>query len=167
MGGDNRFGVAALRWLDESLGVLYDFLSERGAIENTYIVITTDHGSAKYSLYEMGIRVPMYVVGPGIPAGTMVDELVSHVDLAPTFLELAAEGASMPTSMDGISWASLAFGEATSLDRAGVHAEAGFDKALVTRSGMKRYLCNTSNLVSKYPGVITYFIDYETRHVGS
>merc|ERR1719188_832574 len=54
--GSCRASLAALRWLDESLGVLYDFLAERAAIGNTYIVISTDHGSAKYSLYETGIR---------------------------------------------------------------------------------------------------------------
>merc|ERR1711920_605472 len=88
------------------------------------------------------------------------------VDLAPTLLELAADGAFTPTSMDGVSWAALAFGEASSLDRVGVRAEIGFDRALVTRSGMKGYLCNTSAMISKYPALISYFVDYETLHAG-
>jgi arylsulfatase A-like enzyme len=86
-----RTQLAALRWLDESLGVLYQFLSERGALANTYIVMATDHGTAKYTLYDLGTRVPMYAIGPSIQAGIVISELVSHVDLAPTFLEWAEE----------------------------------------------------------------------------
>jgi arylsulfatase A-like enzyme len=156
--------LAALRWLDESLGVLYDFLSERGIIENTYIVMSTDHGMAKGSLYESGTRVPLYVAGPGIRAGTVVDEIVSHVDMAPTFLEWAAGGASVPIAVDGLSWASLASGEASSLDRDGVYTESMFDRAFVTRDGMKRIERNTSNMLSGTP-VLKRVMDEMLRHV--
>jgi arylsulfatase A-like enzyme len=150
--------------LDESLGVLYDFLSERGIIENTYIVMSTDHGMAKGSLYESGTRVPLYVAGPGIRAGTVVDEIVSHVDMAPTFLEWAAGGASVPIAVDGLSWASLASGEASSLDRDGVYTESMFDRAFVTRDGMKRIERNTSNMLSGTP-VLKRVMDEMLRHV--
>jgi arylsulfatase A-like enzyme len=143
-----RSQLAALRWLDESLGVLYDFLSERGAIANTYIVMATDHGTAKWTLYELGTRVPMYAVGPNIHAGTVVSELVSHIDLAPTFLEWAAGSTSSSISVDGLSWASLVSGEASSLDRDGIYMESMWDKAFVTRDGMKVYNCTNGKMVS-------------------
>jgi arylsulfatase A-like enzyme len=144
-----RASLAALRWLDESLGVLYDFLSERAAIGNTYIVISTDHGSAKKTLYELGIRVPLYVVGPGIRAGTRVGEVVSHIDLAPTFLAWAGccADSSMPIPVDGLSWSSLASAGAGSLDREGVYAEYYFDRALMTRDHMKLYMSPTKTMV--------------------
>jgi len=157
--------LAALRWLDESLGVLYDFLSERGAIENTYIVMATDHGLAKGSLYELGTRVPMYAVGPGIRAGTLVDDPVSHVDLAPTFLEWAAGGASALISEDGLSWASLASGQAKSLDREGIYMESMFDNAFVARTGTKRIQCNTSNTISGL--LLGRAMGEVMKHVGS
>jgi arylsulfatase A-like enzyme len=148
--------LASLRWIDEALGVLYDFLSERSALGNTYIVISTDHGSGKMTLYELGIRVPLYVVGPGIRAGTRVDEPVSHVDLAPTFLRWAGCGGSvdscMAISVDGLSWSSLASTGAGSLDREGVRAESFFDRALVTRGFMKFYTSPTTAIVSNRDG---------------
>jgi len=134
-----RFKFAGLRWVDESLGVLYDFLCEKGAIGNTYIVMSTDHGSAKGTLYELGIRVPLYAFGPGIPAGHWVTDLVSHVDMAPTFLEWAGccSQGSIPTPLDGLSWTSLASAKASSLDRERIYAESMLDRATVTRDHMK------------------------------
>lgn len=143
-----RTQLASHRWVDESLGVLYDFLSERGAIANTYIVMATDHGTAKNTLFEQGTRVPMYAVGPTIRAGTVVNELVSHIDLRPTFLEWATGGAPEETSADGLSWAALASGEASALDRGGIYTESMFDEAFVTRDGMKQYRCTTGRMVA-------------------
>jgi arylsulfatase A-like enzyme len=147
-----RTQLAALRWLDESLGVLYQFLSERGALANTYIVMATDHGTAKYTLYDLGTRVPMYAIGPSIQAGIVISELVSHVDLAPTFLEWAG-GDSSSKSMDGISWASMASGQGPDyLERDGIWTESQFDKAFMSRDGMKNYEVNTAEMLtgSKY-----------------
>jgi arylsulfatase A-like enzyme len=143
-----RNKLAAFRWLDESLGVLYDFLSERSAIANTYIVMSSDHGKLKATLYELGTRVPMYAVGPSILAGTVVDELVSHIDLAPTFLEWATGDASRRIAgVDGQSWASLASGKASSLDRSGIYTEVLFDRAFLGRTGIKHYNCSTTKVL--------------------
>jgi hypothetical protein len=149
--GNCRNSLAALRWIDESLGVLYDFLSERGVIGNTYIVISTDHGSAKLTLYELGTRVPLYVAGPGIQTGIVVDEMVSHVDLAPTFLRWAgccADGSSaMPIHVDGLSWSSLATGEERFLDRTGIRTESYFDRGVLDRGSLKRLSIRTRAIV--------------------
>jgi arylsulfatase A-like enzyme len=137
-----RHELAALRWVDESLGVVYDFLSEMHAIENTYIVISTDHGPLKGSLYEQGTRVPLYVVGPGIAANTRVTDLISHVDMAPTFMEWAGCGiqncsSSGSDDVDGISWASLVSGKASSLDREEIYIESMLDRAVLNKNHMK------------------------------
>jgi arylsulfatase A-like enzyme len=142
-----RDRLAGFRWLDESSGVLYDFLSERGAIATTYIVMSTDHGSAKKTLFETGTRVPLYAVGPSIHAGTVVDEIVSHIDMSPTFLEWATGGAWIAVDGDGQSWASLASGTVRSLDRDGVYTEFDFDRAFVASNGMKYYNCSTSKML--------------------
>jgi len=162
-----REKLAALRWLDESLGVLYDFLSERGAIANTYVVMATDHGPGKTSLYESGTRVPMYAVGPSIRAGTVLGEIVSHVDLAPTFLEWASGDASRLTSVDGQSWASLASGKVSSLDRDGVYTEMFFDRAFVARNGMKYYNCTTNSILKGKSVDRTYFGEDLARWCGA
>lgn len=136
--------LAALRWLDESLGIIYDFLSERGAIDNTYLVISTDHGSLKGSLFELGVRVPLHVVGPGIAANARVTELVSHVDMAPTFMEWAGCGSGTADcssigleELDGLSWASLVSGKVAHLDRHEIYFEAMLDRAIVNKDHVK------------------------------
>lgn len=132
---------ADLRWVDEALGVLYDFLSERGALGATYVVITTDHGPAKHTLYELGTRVPLYAIGPGILAGSRVTDLVSHVDMAPTFLAWAgcSAQACAPFPMDGLSWSALASADVSSLGRKEIFTEAMLDRALVCADGIKYY----------------------------
>ena len=58
--------------------------------------------------YETDIRVPFFARGPGIKAGTALDQLVSNIDIAPTLLDLA--GVSVPNIMDGRSMAPLLHG---------------------------------------------------------
>lgn len=65
-------------------------------------------GFDKRQLYETDVRVPYYVRGPGIPAkarGSVRHEPISHVDLAPTIIDLAA--GSVPSAWDGRSYKTL------------------------------------------------------------
>ncbi len=69
-------------------------LDKSGQIDNTIIVVTSDHGMpfprAKASLYDYGSRVPMAISWPkAVSKGRRVDDFVSLSDLAPTFLEAA------------------------------------------------------------------------------
>lgn len=82
-------------------------LEERGLLENTIIVVTSDHGMpfprAKASLYDLGSRVPLAIRWPeGIKRpGRVVDSFVNLSDLAPTFLE--ASGLKPPSMMSARS----------------------------------------------------------------
>jgi arylsulfatase A-like enzyme len=81
--------------LDFQISRLIGQLKELGIYENTYIVLTADHGQGLegsraghgYSLGGELLRVPLIVRGPDIPRGKRIDEPASHVDLLPTFLE--------------------------------------------------------------------------------
>jgi N-acetylglucosamine-6-sulfatase len=93
---------------------LLDTLRSTGQLENTYIFYTSDNGfhlgehrlhAGKLTAYEEDIHVPMYVRGPGIPAGHERTEIVGNVDLAPTVAELA--GAQTPDFVDGRSFVPL------------------------------------------------------------
>ena len=70
---------------------------ELGELENTIIVVTADNGMAfphaKANLHEYGIHVPLAICGPTIKGNRRVDDLVSLIDLAPTFLEFSDAGA--------------------------------------------------------------------------
>jgi arylsulfatase A-like enzyme len=92
-----------IRQTDDEVGVIIDTLRSHGAYENTVIFFWTDHGMKlprhKQWLYEGGVRVPMITAGPGIPAKTNRQDLVSGIDITATTLALA--GIEKPAHMEG------------------------------------------------------------------
>jgi arylsulfatase A-like enzyme len=84
-----------VEYADMHLGRMIDALEKRGLLENTIIVMTSDHGMpfprVKAQEYENSNHVPMVVMWPkGIKnPGRKVTDMVSFIDFAPTFLELA------------------------------------------------------------------------------
>lgn len=98
----------AIRYLDDLIGEVVDFLEARGAYEDTMLVVTSDHGdnfgdhgltSHIFSLYDTLVHVPLVIKPPAradgpAPTGKTIDNQVSLVDLHPTFLEAA--GAEAP-----------------------------------------------------------------------
>lgn len=98
--------------IDEAGGRILDKIRELGLEENTLILWTADHGDAiachgghfdkNCYLPEEVMRIPLAVkYPPVIPKGTVVEELVSNVDLAPTLLDAA--GSSFESRVDGRS----------------------------------------------------------------
>ena len=104
-----------LRTLDQGVGRVLNALHDAGMVDNTLIVFTTDHGlafpGAKGTLYDSGTGVMLIMRGPGgFFGGKVVDELVSQIDLYPTFCDLAeietpafAQGCSLLPMMRGES----------------------------------------------------------------
>jgi arylsulfatase A-like enzyme len=82
-----------IRQTDEEVGEVLTALAADGLLENTVVFFWTDHGMRLYRhkqwLYEGGIRVPLVVMGPGTPQGTVRDDLVSGIDITTTTLALA------------------------------------------------------------------------------
>ncbi|MEM9158478.1 MAG: sulfatase [Verrucomicrobiota bacterium] len=83
-----------IEWFDRHLGQMIDALESMGELENTVIIVTSDNGMpfpyAKANLQEYGIHVPLAIAGPSLFSGGRVSEsIVSHVDFAPSILELA------------------------------------------------------------------------------
>ena len=90
-GKDPRHGW--LRWFDHAVGAVVDKLREKGKLDNTLIIITSDHGDfnkGKSTNYEGGIKVPLMMYWKnGISTTGTYNELVQNIDFAPTFLDLA------------------------------------------------------------------------------
>ncbi len=98
-----------VRYADEQLGRVFDFMKLKGLWDNTVIILTSDHGEAfgekglRYhgsSLQEAQIKVPLIVRVPGLPA-VRVPEIVENVDLYQTIATLLAlDGASANQGSD-------------------------------------------------------------------
>ncbi|MFY0617635.1 sulfatase-like hydrolase/transferase [Shimia sp.] len=97
--------MGLIKQCDDQMGVLFDWLESTGRMEDTMIVVTSDHGDylgdhwlgEKTFCHDTSVRVPMIVYDPSAEAdatrGTSSDALVQLIDLAPTFVEVA--GGSM------------------------------------------------------------------------
>jgi uncharacterized sulfatase len=95
-----------VEWHDQHLGRMLKLLEARGELDNTIVVVTADNGMpfprAKASLYDYGARMPLAIRwGARVKPGRTVEDFVSFVDFAPTFL--AAAGVSAPSEMTGRS----------------------------------------------------------------
>ena len=95
--------------LDEQVRRLVRTLRERGELDQTVFVFTSDNGyflgehrfrNGKRKAYEPSIRVPLVIAGPGIPHGVR-DDPAKTPDLTATILDLA--GAKAPRPADGRS----------------------------------------------------------------
>ena len=96
--------------VDDIVSETVALLGELGIDNHTYVIFTSDHGFhlgqfnlgvAKRQIYDTDLRVPLMVRGPGLKKGTTSGALSSHVDLAPTILDMA----KLPSvsGMDGVS----------------------------------------------------------------
>lgn len=103
-----------VEYVDSHLEKMLASLEKRGLLENTIIVMTSDHGMpfprCKAQEYEYSNHVPLAIMWPkGIKnPGRTVKDMVSFIDIAPTFLELA--GISLKKSgieSPGISWTDI------------------------------------------------------------
>jgi len=102
---------AEIACLDDAVGNLLDRLRERGILDQTIVVITSDHGENigehglldhQFSLHRTIRHVPLIVrYPPRFRAGRIVDEVVRLEDVPPTLLELA--GIKVPSGLDGAS----------------------------------------------------------------
>lgn len=92
-----RAYLASVAFVDDQIGTILDALEQSPHAENTFVVVTSDHGYhlgdkrfvGKFTLWEASTRVPLIFAGHGIVEGVSVDVPVSLIDLYPTLTDLA------------------------------------------------------------------------------
>ena len=114
-------------------------LEMAGELDNTLVIVTSDHGNplprSKCNLYDSGTQVPLALRLPGtIPAGRKVDDLASLVDIAPTILDAAS--VQVPAVMSGRSLWPVARSDRTGLVDASRDAVVtAFERHTIARRG--------------------------------
>ena len=114
----------ALRYIDTEIGRLLDALQLKGLLEETLIIVTSDHGEEfwdharqeramaedprnfwgighGHSMYQELLWVPLIMRGPMVPAGLRVDCTARLVDIMPTALQIL--GLPVPQGIRGKS----------------------------------------------------------------
>ena len=98
--------MGLIKQCDDQLGRILDYLEDTGAMDNTMIVLTSDHGDylgdhwlgEKDLFHDQSVKIPMIIYDPRSDAegtrGTTCDALVEAIDLAATFT--ACAGAEVP-----------------------------------------------------------------------
>ena len=107
-----------IQWFDSHLARMLDLLEQRGELDNTLVIVTSDNGMAfpraKANLYEYGIHMPLAIAWPDkVPGGRVADELVSLIDVTKTILEAAEVTPKEADKMPGFGMLSMLTGEAS------------------------------------------------------
>lgn len=91
--------MGLIKQIDDQLGMLFAFMRERGLLDNTLIVFTSDHGDylgdhwlgEKDLFHAPSVNIPLIVVDPSPAAdaarGSVCDAAVESIDLLPTLLD--------------------------------------------------------------------------------
>ncbi len=126
---------AGIRQMDDELGRFFSFLDERGLMETSAVIITSDHGEEfmdhgrlfhHLTTYQESLRIPLIMRGMGLPQGISIETPVSIIDIPPTVLDWAdlppdpgMSGYSLGPlikeieSVDGVFETRLQYGEAS------------------------------------------------------
>lgn len=105
-----RDRLRSLQGVDELVEKIVLRLDDAGILDNTYIFYTSDNGyhigqhrlhPGKECGFDEDIRVPMFVRGPGVPRGVEVSAVTTHIDLAPTILDIV--GGEAEGELDGVA----------------------------------------------------------------
>ncbi|HET7173683.1 MAG TPA: sulfatase [Nocardioidaceae bacterium] len=112
-----RLRAESVLAVDRMLGSLRRQLDSLGIARNTYVIFSSDNGfhmgehdlrPGKQTAFDTDIRVPLVLVGPGVPSGRVVKALAENIDLCPTFERLG--GTTPLPTVDGRSLVPLIHG---------------------------------------------------------
>ena len=115
--------INTIEHIDSEVGRLLKTLDDLKLVNNTYVIYTTDNGpwlqfrhhggsagplrEGKGTTFEGGQRVPCVMRGPGIPAGTVCDELTGTIDVLPTIAALTGKPLPAGKKIDGLDASGL------------------------------------------------------------
>ncbi len=138
---------------DLQIGRIYDKLLSTNFFEDSYLIITSDHGYnlgeksriGKDNLWKNGQEIPMIIIGPNIQPGRKVAVNVSLIDLLPTLLDLV--DVESPGALDGESFKSY------------LHQEMDTNRPVLAVNSKKTYsvISNNHKLIEYPQGEHEYY----------
>jgi arylsulfatase A-like enzyme len=141
-----RLRAAMMASVDEGMAEVFKVLEETGQLDNTFILFLGDNGyffgehglgPERRFAYEEGILSPFLVRYPAwFKAGTVKDDLVLALDIAPSILDLAGAKASDVKHVQGLSLKPLAKGQKRSKWRSSFMCEYFSENAMPWLIGM-------------------------------
>ena len=155
---------AAIRYVDYEISRLLNYLNEKKLMENTLIIITSDHGEsltehgiyfAHHGLYDVTLHVPFLIKHPMFNQQIRINGLVQHVDIMPTILDILNIKRS-EIEFDGFSLLPLIKCEKNKI-RDWIYAEEYFvqkKKAIRTKEYKYIYSSSSEDAFCEYCGKI-------------
>ena len=139
----------AVRYVDQQIGRLFDVLREEKALEDTLIIITSDHGESltehdiffdHHGLYDVTTHVPLILYYPkAFSEPKRVKGLVQHIDLAPTLYDLL-NIKYKDYELDGASLMPLIRGEKTEIRHYAFNEESYVQRKIGFRTKKFKYI---------------------------
>ena len=141
-----RYYDEFVAYVDAEFARLFDMLEQSGALENTYLILTSDHGElfergifghTTFALNDPVLHIPLMIWAPGQQTRVDVHERTSAVDMLPTLLHLT--GQTIPDLCEGVVLPT--FGGPIGADRAiyGVEGKSNNKYAPLTNCGFALY----------------------------
>jgi arylsulfatase A-like enzyme len=134
---------AKISHVDEIIGSLLRTLRQRNVLDDTFVIVTADHGQQfmehgghghSGSPYDELIRVPLIIVGPGLKT-KVISQQISLLDLAPTILDMLK--VEKPKAFLGNSLIPLIKGDKVKAGNSEAISETAFGRPIRTRRGIK------------------------------
>lgn len=142
-----RAYYGAISYVDDHIGKLINLLRETGRLDDTVVILTSDHGEMlgerglwfKMNFFEGSARVPLVVTAPSRFKAGRVSSPVTTMDLLPTLVGLAQDGdlSGIVGPLDGQSLLPLLAGESSGRDMVAAEylAEGAIAPIVMVRRG--------------------------------
>jgi arylsulfatase A-like enzyme len=115
--------MAAVTYMDETIGQMLDTLEEQGQVDNTIVIFFSDNGGGggadnaplrgnKGDMFEGGIRVPAICRWPGaIPSGIVCNEFLTSMEIFPMLCRAAGTRPPKDIPLDGFDMTQVLAGK--------------------------------------------------------
>jgi len=154
---------SSIAYVDQEIGRLANFLEDKGMLDETLFIITSDHGESlteheiyfdHHGLYDVNIHVPLILRFPKLlPRATRISGLVQHTDIVPSILELTGVKKD-EYDFDGKNLTPLIYGQTQQLHSA-VYAEESYTqrkKAIMTNEYKYIHALSKEGSICRYCG---------------